>query len=335
MAGTISGNQTFACNMFGSTAYQGPNPTSPCPASAPLAGAFPINFFIANPHATSGAFRFYNGSHSTYNGLQLELRRRPYKGLQFNANYTWSKSITDNFADSSISFAGFTTLRNKQFDKGISPWDLRHAFKMQSIYELPFGAGKKWSSGAGWVNQIIGGWEVSAIQRWQSGRTFLLTSGLGGTASGADPGVILTGINAQQLQEMLEIRKTPNGQVFYFPASLIAANGTANTSFIRPCNTPGALCQRVFLYGPMFYRADISIIKNIKIWEKVRFEYRAEFLNAFNNINFFFPGSETTSVPSTSVSGTTFGRVTNAYRDVSTTDDNGGRIIQMVLRIHF
>jgi hypothetical protein len=85
----------------------------------------------------------------------------------------------------------------------------------------------------------------------------------------------------------------------------------------------------------MFYRADISVIKNFKITERIKLQYRAEFLNAFNNINFFFPGSETTSVPSTTITTTSFGRVTNAFRDVSTTDDNGGRIIQMVLRINF
>jgi hypothetical protein len=296
-----------------------------------------VNLFVANPHASGGAFRFYNGTHSTYNGLQLEARHRPAKGLQFNANYTWSKSLTNLYADSAVSFLSFDTMRNQGRNKGISPWDLRHAFKMQMIYELPFGAGKRWSSSASWVNHVVGGWEVSAIQRWQSGRTFLLTSGLanGATFNQNDPGIELVGITTQQLQEMLEIRKTPTGQVFYFPASLIGSNGAANSAFLRPCSTPGQFCQRPFLYGPSFYRADISIIKNIKIWEKVRFEYRAEFLNAFNNINFFYPGSETTSVPTAAITGTTFGQVTNAFRDVSTTDDNGGRIIQMVFRIHF
>ncbi len=337
----FSNSGQFMCNLAGVTAMQGAGTFNPCStfATATLAGAgYPVNLLVANPHVGgSGAFRFYNGTHSTYNGLQIEARHRPSKGLQFNANYTWSKSITNLYADSSVNFLSFDTVRNQGRNKGPSPWDLRHAFKMQMIYEMPFGAGKKWSSSQGWVNQIIGGWEVSAIQRWQSGRIFLINSGLanGATFNQNDPGVELVGITTQQLQSMLQIRKTPTGQVFYFPASLIASNGQANSAFIRPCSTPGAFCQRPFLYGPMFYRADISIIKNIKIWEKVRLEYRAEFLNAFNNINFFYPGSETTSVPVASAAAGGFGQVTNAFRDVSTTDDNGGRIIQMVLRIHF
>jgi len=206
---------------------------------------------------------------------------------------------------------------------------------MQMIYDFPFGPGRKWSSSMGWVNRIIDGWSVSAINRWQSGRVFELTGGNGGTFNQYDGGVIYTGITTQQLQEMLHIRKMPNGQVFYFPASLIGTNGAANTAFLRSCNTPGAFCQRSHMYGPMFYRADISVIKSFRITEGIKVEYRAEFLNAFNNINFFYPGSETTSVPGSNVVTTTFGRVTNAFRDVSTTDDNGGRIIQMVLRVNF
>jgi len=338
----FSNSGQFMCNLAGVNAIAGGLQATfnPCAsfATATVAGAgYAANLFVANPAATSGAFRFYNGTHSTYNGLQIEARHRPAKGLQFNANYTWSKSLTNLYADSSVNFLSYDTLRNQGRNKGISPWDLRHTFKMQMIYELPFGNGKHWSSSQGWVNQVIGGWEVSAIHRWQSGRVFLLTSGLGNAATfnQNDAGINLVGITTQQLQSMLHIRKTPTGQVYYFPASLIASNGTANSAFLQPCNTPGQFCQRPFLYGPMFYRADISIIKNIKIWEKVRLEYRAEFLNAFNNINFFYPGSETTSVPTAAVSGSTFGQVTNAFRDVSTTDDNGGRIIQMVLRIHF
>jgi hypothetical protein len=343
VAGTLTG-QSFACNMFGSQTLQGAGTVSPCPTSAPLVGPFAsqVNFFIANPWG--GAFRMYNGSQSTYNGLTVEVRRRPSKGLQLNANYTFAKSLTNNYADSSISFAGFSTLRDRGRDKGNSPWDLTHAFKMQLIYEMPFGYGKRWTPGNPILNHVVGGWEISAIDRWQSGRVFLLTGGRGGTFNTADGGVQLIGITRNQLQDMLSVRKMPNGQVFYFPASLISSSGAtagqANRAFLRPCgeSTPsemGTFCRRVFLYGPSFHRADISVIKRFRVTESINVEYRAEFLNAFNDINFFFPGSETTSVGTAALTSGTFGRITNAFQDTSTTDDNGGRIIQMVLRINF
>jgi len=158
---------------------------------------------------------------------------------------------------------------------------------------------------------------------------------LGGTTDQNDPGVILNGITPNQLQHMLGARNAGNGQILYFPSSLVSNIGTLISNAIQPCNTPGKLCQRVFLTGPEFYRADISVGKKTPITERVNFELRAEALNAFNNINFFFPGDEATSVPTAAVSSTSFGRITNAFRDPNTTDDNGGRIIQLVFRVNF
>jgi hypothetical protein len=300
-----------------------------------VAAGFPANFWMLNPDARGGIFLFGNHSHTTYNGLQIEARRKPAKGLQFNGNYTFSKSLSDNFADSSINFAGYSTLRNKGRDKSPSPWDLRHQFKLQLIYELPFGPGKKWSSASGWVNRIIEGWEINTITRWQSGRVFRLDGGLGGTVNSADGGVELVGVTPQQIQDALGVRKTSTGQVFWFPAEMIGSDGRANPAVMRPCTTAGAFCQRLFLYGPSFFKADWSIAKRTRISERVNIEYRAEFLNAFNNANFFFGGSAATTVASTNLRTTSFGRITSAYQDVSTTDDPGGRIIQMVLRLNF
>jgi hypothetical protein len=334
-ANTLATTRTFMCNLAGSNAFPG----TPC-GTAPAVGLYPANFFVANPFVgtstTTGAFRTYNGSQSTYNAAQVEVRRRMSKGLQLSANYTFSKSLTNYFGDSSVGFVGFTSLRDQGHDKGISPWDLRNVFKAEGIYDLPFGPGRKWSTGNGILNRLIGGWQVNTIQRWQTGRVFLLTSGLGGTTNQNDPGVMLNGITPNQLQSMLGARLTPSGTVVYFPSTLVNDNGAllANGP-IQPCNTPGALCQRVFLTGPGFYRADISVGKKTSITERVNIEIRAEALNTFNNINFFFPGDEATSVPTASVSSGSFGRITNAFRDSNTTDDNGGRIIQLVVRINF
>jgi hypothetical protein len=357
LATGLANNTTFLCNLvgLGGAPLQGASLVNPCSTvTTTPAGAtgFAANFFVPNPHANvlasngnGGAFRINNNTHSTYNGVTVEVRKRYSKGMQFSGNYTFAKALTNYYGDSSGSFAGFTTLRNPGYDKGPSPWDLRHTFKFNMIYSFPFGPGRKWTSSHAWLNRITEGWEMSAVNRWQSGRVFRLISGNQDppngnfndfmTVNGADPGVMLVGITPKQLQSSLSIRKLSTGNVYFFPAALISSTGTSNTSFIAPCTTPGRLCQRVFLFGPSFFRADINVVKKIKIYERFELEYRAEFLNAFNNINFFYPGSETTSVPTANISASTFGQVTNAYRDVSTTDDNGGRIIQMVLRLRF
>ncbi len=339
-ANNLAFNTTFMCRLAGQTAFPGA-----CPTSAPLTTSFPANFFVANPHASgggssTGAFRFYNGSQSTYNALQIEVRRRLSKGLQFSGNYAFSKSLTNYYGDSSSDFSGFTTLRDQGYDKGPSPWDLRHNFKLQALYELPFGPGHRWSTSNSFMNRIIGGWQINGINRWQSGRVFQLTSGQGGTLNQNDPGVVLSGITRNELQDMLGVRKTTTGRldapVFYFPASLIDdGKRTANFLRVAPCSTPGQLCQKVFLTGPRFFRADISLIKKARITERVSFELRGEALNAFNTIDFFFPGDAANSVPTHSVTSTSFGKITDAFRDPNTTDDNGGRIIQLVVRINF
>ncbi len=316
---------------------------------------FARNFWLVNPDAQGGAFRFYNGSQSTYNALQVEFRRRPAKGLQFNGNYTWSKSLTNYFANASDSFNNFDTLHDPGRNKGLAPFDLRHAFKLQAIYELPFGTGHKWNSSYGFVNRIIEGWSLNNITRWQSGRvtriegnTFRDANGnittQNGTVNQYDSGVQLIGLTPNQLQNQLSIRQVTlpatatspaRGAVFWFPDSLLAANGTANATFLRACGTPGVFCQRLFLTGPRFMRTDISIVKKTRITERTNFEFRAEFLNAFNNINFMYGGNAAATPTSRSLQNTTFGRMGDAYQDLSTTDDPGGRIIQMVLRFNF
>jgi len=82
-------------------------------------------------------------------------------------------------------------------------------------------------------------------------------------------------------------------------------------------------------------RFDISVVKKTRISETVNFELRAEFLNAFNNINFKI-GSQTAADTSVSnFSAATFGQTSNAYQDLSTTNDVGGRMIQIVMRLNF
>ncbi len=337
-ANNVAFNTTFLCNLvgLGGAPLQGASATNPCSAVATTpAGAtgYPVNFWVANPHANGGAFRFNNNTHTNYNGLTVEVRKRYSKGLQFSGNYTFSKSLTNYYGNDAASFSSFTTLRNPSFDKAPSPWDIRHAFKFNMIYSFPFGPGRKWSSSHGWLNHVIEGWDLSAVNRWQSGSVFQLTSGGNNlTVNQFDPGVILNGISIKQIQHSLSIRKLPTGTVYYFPATLISSTGTSNAAAIAPCNTAGKLCQKVSLYGPSFIRTDINIVKRVKFYERYEFEYRAEFLNAFNNINFLYPG---TGGGSASVAGTTFGQVTASFRDQNATNDFGGRIIQMVIRIRF
>ena len=98
------------------------------------------------PQAISGTsvnttIAVVNGGSSTYNGIQLELRRRLSSGLLVQGSYAFSKALTNDFFALSSQNGDDQprTLRDPSQDKGISPYDTRHAFKVNYIYELPFG----------------------------------------------------------------------------------------------------------------------------------------------------------------------------------------------------
>ena len=317
------------------------------------AGGYPRNFFQVNPDATGGANLLRNGYQSTYNALVVDFRRRPSHGLEFDMNYTFSKGLTDDWQRNGSNAAeAFVSLRDPSLMKGPSPYDLRHAFKFFSVYDLPFGPGHRMSTDNSFINHLIGGWSFNAVNRWQTGRPAIIFGGLGGTVNQYDGGVILTGMSWNQLQSQLGVYKTPGstgnpGGVFYFPQKLLTGGAIpgANPAILSACNTPGKFCQRGFLYGPAFFRADWSIIKTTKITERVSSEFRVEFLNAFNNANFlwgdaynasgFSAGASFFSTVSANLQNPGFGQIFTAYQDPDSTDDLGGRIIQLVARINF
>src|SRR5262249_22648898 len=80
---------------------------------------------------------------------------------------------------------------------------------------------------------------------------------------------------------------------------------------------------------------DLNLTKKTKITERVSIEFRADFLNAFNYVNFSVTSPNNASSTIGSLNSDNFGQITQAYRDVSTTNDPGGRMIQFALRLKF
>jgi hypothetical protein len=199
-------------------------------------------------------------------------------------------------------------LRDKSYDEGPNVFDLRHAFNAFVTYELPFGKDRTFDLGNGVLNQVVGGWNVSSVVRIQSGRPFLLTSARN-TYNQRDAGVILNGISVDELQKMVNVRPGAAGQVFYLDSSLIGPDGRANPQYISSPTTPGELGQRVFLYGPGYWNADIGLSKRFSIGGGAWVNVEALFLNAFNHPSYLIGanGFVDTGVP-ISINDTTFGQ---------------------------
>ena len=299
-----------------------------------LAAGFPINHFLPNPFCSSCGYTD-NSGWSVYNALQVEVRRRMTKGLLFQANYTWSNGLSNIRSVASNVFEQPRTMRDFNFGFGPSPFNLYQAFKANWIYELPFGTGRRWAFGNNVLNKLTEGWSMAGIMRIQSGRQFEFDQGGRGTFNQDDGGLDF-GLTKQSFQDLLKVRQTPTGQVFYGPADIVGSDGRANPAFLAQHTTPGTFGDFFYFTGPRFARVDLTVSKKTFIREGVNVEFRAEFLNAFNNINFLFAGSASNAgTGSPSIRSTSFGRITDAFRDTSTTNDLGGRMIQLVLRINF
>jgi hypothetical protein len=304
-----------------------------------IANGLPSNEFLVNPDAQGGSYILHNGLASTYNALIIEVRRRPIHGLTLNTSYTFSKSLTDDWQRSGSNYLDEATLRDPGLMKGPAPFDIRHSFKLFSIYDLPFGNGQRWANHSGLINTLAGGWQFDSNILLQSGRPGLITGGLGGSVNQGDSGVMLSGITTQQLQSQLHVYKTTTpapGAVWYVPQNLLASDGSALPSVMRSCNTPGVECQRLFLYDAPLFLPDLSLVKNTQLTERIGSQIQVQFLNAFNNANFFWTGSsQTFGTARGTVSRRNFGRITNAFQAVDSDSDHGGRTIQIVAKITF
>jgi hypothetical protein len=335
-AGSGFASSTFITNLQQGTAGGMANSLAVSPTFMPniIKGGFPSNLFFANPGAAGGgSYLTKNGAFSTYNSIQIELRRRMSQGLLVSTSYVISKGLTNYFSDDSSSFANPTTQRDFGLNKGISPYDIRHVFKANWLYELPFGPNKKWLNGGnGVVGRILGGWQINGIARLQTGQPFLLTSGRA-TFNQFDSGVIPM-VSRSELQSKMQVIKNPNGTVQFLAPELIGSDGRANPAYLQVPTRPGQLGYNLFLYGPKLIRLDTTIAKNTRITERLGLEIRAEILNVINASN-FMQASPSSSTSTLSIQSTTFGQTTQYYQDFNGSQDPGGRVVQLVARFRF
>ncbi|MGZ8844934.1 MAG: outer membrane beta-barrel protein [Pyrinomonadaceae bacterium] len=365
---------SYASSLFANTTLLSPlNPNSPSPLGLAatlnstgneatfnpnrVASGVPVNFFVVNQGKRGGAFLVDNNFQTWYDAVTVEFRRRMADGLLLQANYTFGKALVNGYASNADLFDQPVTLRDFHLRKNVAPFDVTQAFKTNFIYELPFGRGKMFMSDAnGLLNHFLGDWTFNGNVRIQSGSPFSLGN------------VQVVGMTVKDLQNMVGVyRSQPNSdgtantrEVYSLPADVrlntFRANNTTFTAagavytqgaptgaFIAPAGFGN--CQQGYtgqcgynnlvLKGPAFFRFDLSLTKRIRFTERMNLELRAEALNAFNNINWLI-GSAANDVNTLGGLGAaTFGRYTAAYQDISTTNDPGGRLVQLVLRFNF
>src|SRR5262249_39808253 len=155
--------------------------------------------------------------HTNYHALQIEFRQRPTYGMQFNMNYTLSKSL-GIAAQNGIQGEGnniYYTARNLRLNYTHCLFDIRQAFRTSRTYDLPFGKGGAFLNYGSVVDRLVGGWNLGTIITIQSGSPLTLTGGYG-TLNTNDSGVILSGVTLGDLQKGIGVHKTGNPWVQIF-----------------------------------------------------------------------------------------------------------------------
>ncbi|MBV9766015.1 MAG: carboxypeptidase regulatory-like domain-containing protein, partial [Acidobacteriaceae bacterium] len=221
---------------------------------------------------------------------QVDFRQKPWHGVQFDANYTWSHTLGIETPNSWTSSFGQYTLRDLRLSYGPTLFDIRHVVHANATVDLPFGKGRHWMDRGGILNGVFGGWTVGDIFTFQTGAPFQITGGNSTFNDYADGGVILNGITVSQLQSSVGVYRIPsvNGAAATFvdvinPKYLSGLNGGANSNYLAPNTTPGTIGDIIWLHGPHQTFNDMSLAKRFPITERIHFVLQGEFLNVFNH----------------------------------------------------
>ena len=281
---------------------------------------------------------------SDYQGLQTKVEKRFASGLNFLAAYTFSKTLSDaGDLLNNGSLAGYRAPSvpglGVMFDYGLAGFDIRNVFHFSGGYELPFGKGKKFASGAtGWQNQAIGGWSINWSTTLQGGQPITLGCP-DSTAAGLGCGDLR--VAGQPLD--LGLHTDSNGRISWYgnpkaftqPCQL-GPNGVPTTSPAGcvPLTGVAALGALTQVPGPGFHRLDMSIFKDFPIKERVKLQFRAEFFNITNHPNFSAPNFGGNGVVAISGSG----NYTNSnFGEIGSTRDApyDPRQIQFALKLYY
>jgi hypothetical protein len=234
-------------------------------------GFYDVNQAVAGPGSVQSRRPFPNfgtlnwiddSIASSYSSLQAEVRHQFASGLSFLAGYTWSKCMDTG---------GWEDILHRA-DKGLCGIDARQRFVISYIYELPFGPGRRFASGAtGAAKQIIAGWQLNGITTFASGEP--LTAYMPGdwaNVGGSDFPDLIANPNLSGSQ------RTPTHafNTAAFSAPTPGTFGTAGRNIIIP---------------PGINNFDFALMKGFPITEQKRLEFRAEFFNIFNHANLLFP----------------------------------------------
>lgn len=243
---------------------------------------------------------------SNYHGLNLKVQKRMSSGIQFQADYTWSRLIDDVVAQYEFGGSpagGYFNNYDLRRNRDLSGTSIGHRFVGSVVYDLPVGAGKPWDAGKV-GNLFLGGWSLGMIGELRSGPGFGVIEQVNNTNSFSPsnrPNVVGNPNLSGDRSKNDYLAKWFDTSAFAAPPAYVFGNA-----------------GRMVGYGPGAILLDCSLLKDFRIMENHALQFRAEMLNFPNHANF--------GLPNVSRGNAAFGRITSAA---------AGRIVQFGLHYRF
>lgn len=279
-----------------------------------------VNGRLVRPIPTYGDITIpQRTANSNYNSLQARFEVRNLAGLTLLNSFTYSRALDSAGASLESSTPSPQDYFNPAADYGTSDYDQPLINTTSVVYELPFGHGKRYLPKGGILNQVVGGWQLAAVNQSQSGVPFNITysptstnlvSGIAASYRGANlyrP----NRVSGVPLYKLNKARATSTTSLPYLNLNSIALPPSGTSSAIL---SPFGTMARNSGRSPSINYLNLTLNKRFDITERVKFDFRTELYNIFNHTNFATPGgisySISTNAATTPTSG---GAITSTF----------------------
>jgi hypothetical protein len=225
---------------------------------------------------------------SNYNSLQASVQKRFSDGSLIEANYTWSKAMTNNQSDRSTAVQNVYNIAGEY---GPAQYDIPNMFNMNFVYALHF-----FRQQQGFLGHALGGWQLAGLVYANGGLPLTVTTSADPAGLGLLDSASAAGARPNQVGNP-NLGSSVHQRLHWFNTNAFTA--------VAPGSTPGNE-HRGAVRGPGWQRWDLALYKSFRMTERASLQLRAETFNTFNHTNF-------SSVSTSNTSGT-YGQVTG-YRD--------------------
>jgi len=301
----------------------------------------------------------YTG-YSSYNSLQAKLEKRFSNGLNFLTTYTWGHAMDNTSSSGGLSTAigtrTYYLLGGPNAEYTNSSYDVRNRVTFNGHYQLPFGRGRQYMNNNRLLDYLVGGWEFSDTFTAQSGTPIGSVNPTTATVSGASARALKVADPFQGGEIRLPGTKTGcptqvktrdhwynpcafaepmgilnSGNLICAPGSTVGTGGCRYPSGVTDPATVAAFLgsKQNIVYGPGYWRNDVSLFKNFPVWREQYIQFRADIFNVFNHPTWANP-SVLNNDP-----GARAGGFINGPKNLGGVNSPDARFIQLAAKYYF